>query len=284
MRVLFAGFGDIARRAAGRFLAAGWQVTGVRRTPGDVPGVDTVTGDCRDRELMTGLVAAHDLVVVSLTPDSYTEEGYQQAYVVPALTLRDAIRQAEKRPRLVLWVSSTSVYGPGDGGWVDETTSTEPGGFSGRALLEAEKAIAQAPAPATVIRFTGIYGSGRGRMIRQVLNGDCAPAAPVKWTNRIHAEDCAGVIHHLAARFFAGDELAPLYIGTDNEPVPLHDVHAWLAAQLGVEFREGEAKKSRGNRRCSNARLLSTGYEFIYPTYREGYRAVLEQWKGEESD
>jgi hypothetical protein len=29
------------------------------------------------------------------------------------------------------------------------------------------------------------------------------------------------------------------------------------------------------NKKCSNQKLLASGYEFKYPTYREGYRAVL---------
>ena len=41
-------------------------------------------------------------------------------------------------PRRVLFVSSTAVYGDAGGGWVDESTTPAPGGFSGRILREAE--------------------------------------------------------------------------------------------------------------------------------------------------
>jgi hypothetical protein len=38
----------------------------------------------------------------------------------------------------------------------------------------------------------------------------------------------------------------------------------------------GPAGDARGgNKRCSNALLRSSGLEFSYPTFREGYRAVL---------
>jgi hypothetical protein len=30
-------------------------------------------------------------------------------------------------------------------------------------------------------------------------------------------------------------------------------------------------------RRCSNQRLLESGYEFIYPGYREGYLALMKE-------
>ena len=32
----------------------------------------------------------------------------------------------------------------------------------------------------------------------------------------------------------------------------------------------------RGRAARGNARLLETGYRFLYPSYREGYRAVLK--------
>jgi hypothetical protein len=36
------------------------------------------------------------------------------------------------------------------------------------------------------------------------------------------------------------------------------------------------APRERGaNKRCSNARLVAAGYAFRYPTFREGYGALL---------
>jgi hypothetical protein len=36
-----------------------------------------------------------------------------------------------------------------------------------------------------------------------------------------------------------------------------------------------EAPARGGDKRCSNARLRATGYTLQYPTYREGYAAML---------
>jgi len=276
LKVLFIGFGDLAARAASRCIAAGWQVSGLKRSPAVVDNVNIVNGDCRDSELMARLVADHDLVIVSLTPDSYTEEGYRQAYVEPARVLRNAVEHSPAPPGLILWVSSTSVYGKGQGELVDENTPATPGGFSGEALLESEQIVAGCSAPTSVIRCSGIYGPGRERMIRLVKEGQCAPASPVQWSNRIHADDCGGVLFHLAQKFFTGESIHPLYIATDCMPVPLHDVHRWLAEQHNVPFGTRESSIGRGNRRCSNERLIASGYQFIYPTYREGYRALMQ--------
>lgn len=90
-------------------------------------------------------------------------------------------------------------------------------------------------------------------------------------------------------------EPAPLYLGVDNEPAEMADVLTFLAAELGLPTpqpedtdggehtgsdrptaarRSGEPSRG-GNKKVSNALLRGTGLEFTYPSYREGYRAVL---------
>lgn len=242
----------------------------------DFAGVTMMAGDCRDPAILDRALKRQDLVVVSLTPGSFTEEAYRSTYVDVARTISESIGRQQVKPGYVLWVSSTSVYGEGAGEWVDETTPARPKGFSGQCLLQGEREIGVSAVASTVVRFSGIYGPGRNRMIEQVRAGYCAPAEPVQWSNRIHSEDCAGVLHHLAAMAMAGNSPAPLYIGTDCEPVPLHDVHQWLAARLGVTVTPSrDAGAARGNRRCCNRLLLDTGYRFRYPTFREGYAELL---------
>lgn len=276
LNVLLIGFGDLARRLTPRLLASGCKVSGLRRSSEVVSGVKMISGDCRDRQLLATTLTGQDAVVVSLTPGEFTEQSYQDTYVASACALADTVAAMAVKPKLILWVSSTSVYGQHQGEWVDESSPTQPKGFSGRYLLEAEHIIASGSVPATVVRFSGIYGPGRTRLVEQARRGQSAAAEPVQWTNRIHSEDCAGVLHHLLLRGLGGASLAPLYIGTDCAPVPLHEVQQWLAAQLGVTLTDVVAAgPSRGNRRCSNALLLGSGYKFLYPTYRDGYGALL---------
>jgi hypothetical protein len=54
----------------------------------------------------------------------------------------------------------------------------------------------------------------------------------------------------------------------------------WLAARLGAPppRSAGPAYDSNGaasGKRCSSARLRASGFAFDYPTYREGYAALL---------
>jgi len=36
----------------------------------------------------------------------------------------------------------------------------------------------------------------------------------------------------------------------------------------------------RAQKRCSNAKLRGLGYEFAYPTFREGYREAIKTYRG----
>ena len=184
--------------------------------------------------------------------------------------------------RRVLFVSSTAVHGDADGGWVDESTTPAPGGFSGRLLREAEELLHRrllgTGITPTVLRLGGIYGPGRTRLIDQVRGGTAVAPAEPRYTNRIHRDDAAAAIVHLCS--MAADP-GPVYLGVDNCPAELGEVQRFLAAELGLPLPASavvgsDGGPSRGgNKRCSNALLRSTGFEFTYPTFREGYRAIL---------
>ena len=101
-----------------------------------------------------------------------------------------------------------------------------------------------------------------------------ASASP-HYTNRIHADDCAGVLAHLIAQS-QQQELSPLYLASDCAPTPMVDVVSWIAEQLGIEdFLAKDAVNERGNKRISNHRLLNSGYRFIYPNFHDGYATLL---------
>ena len=54
------------------------------------------------------------------------------------------------------------------------------------------------------------------------------------------------------------------------------EVVTWLAEQMGVtEFLSETATNERGNKRCSNQRLLDSGFKFRYPSFKDGYAEML---------
>ncbi|WP_461520770.1 NAD-dependent epimerase/dehydratase family protein [Porticoccus sp.] len=292
MKVLFLGYGDIALRAIRQLRDSTKPTFGnvichaVRRRVEALPTtVQATAGDIRDIEAMIALMDAgqFDAVVVTMTPDSMSDQGYRDSYVAGASALATAVERTRYKPSGVIWVSSTGVYGQSHGEWVDELMETLPTSYRGKRLLEAEGIIQHLPVPSVVVRYSGVYGPGRGRLLQQIRQGHIAPAEPIQWSNRIHADDAAGVLVHLLQKFLQGELVEPCYLATDNEPVPLHDVHAWLAGQIGATMPAGlsndagESGTRTGNRRCRNQRLRNSGFVFRYPTFREGYLQILAE-------
>ena len=46
-----------------------------------------------------------------------------------------------------------------------------PGGFPGECLAAGERRMLASPIPATVVRFGGIYGPGRGWLVERARRG-----------------------------------------------------------------------------------------------------------------
>jgi nucleoside-diphosphate-sugar epimerase len=307
MTVLLAGCGDLGTEAGLRFAAAGHRVVGWRRSPEKLPAaIEGVAADLGSAELPP-IPADTTAVVVAIAADSPTEEAYRAAYVDGLSNVLDAVLASGANVRRVLFVSSTAVYGDAGGGWIDERTTPEPGGFSGRIIREAEELLHSrlrgTGITPVVLRLGGIYGPGRTRLIDQVRGGTAVIPAASRFTNRIHRDDAAAAIVHLCTM---GTVPAAVYLGVDNEPAELGDVLEFLAAELGLPAPAAEStgaagaaaasggttgtsasggttgasaaggEPSRGgNKRASNGLIRSTGFEFQYPSFREGYRAVL---------
>ena len=275
-KVLIAGCGDVGSALGLRLRAAGHQVFGLRRNVDALPaGITPVAADLDDpASLREAIPGELDQLVYTAAASGFEDGAYRRAYVTGV----DNVLAVVDRRRLarVLFVSSTGVYAQDDGTWVDEASPSRPGRFSGKRLLEGEARIAACGVSSASVRFGGIYGPGRNRLLRNVRAGEACSEEPVPWTNRIHRDDCAGVLEHLLTL----NEIEPIYVGVDNEPAPQCAVMDWLAAQMGCppvprSAGGGAGRRRGGNKRCSNARLLASGYRFRFPTYREGYAAVL---------
>lgn len=276
--LLVIGCGDLGGACAQHFAAQGWRVTGVRRSPVPIPGVELVRADVTQPETLRPLQAiAADLVLIVLTPGGFNEARYRAVYVDGLANILAALNTS--RLQRVVWVSSTSVFAQDDGSLLDETSPAQPGGFSGQCLLEAEQLLAASQLPHTILRCGGIYGPGRERLRQQLLNGKRSSAMPVRISNRIHRDDVVGILQFLLRQAAAHAELEPLYLAVDAEPTPIAEVERWFADYLGLQYenmQEQAGEMRGGNKRCSNARLQALGYRFIYPSYREGLPTLLQ--------
>jgi len=291
-RILIAGCGDVGATLGQSLSAAGHEVWGLKRHPADLPpGIQPLAADLTDPATLTVLPPALDGVVYSAAAASFSEAAYQAAYVAGVRNLLDALRRAGQQPHRLLFTSSTSVYAQHQGEWVDEDSPAEADGFSGRCIRAGEQWVWDSGWPAVVVRFGGIYGPGRTRLIASVRAGTATrPAGPPLYTNRIHRDDCARVLEHLLFL----PEPAPLYLAVDDDPAPLGEILSWLAAQLdapepplaaNLPLKPGAAAgdpalRMRASKRCRNARLRASGFQFRYPSYRDGYAALLNSDDG----
>lgn len=274
MTVLIAGCGDLGTEVGLRLAALGHTVVGLRRDASVLP--EALTGQSVDLSTDLPTVPADtDLVMMAIAAAAPTPEAYRAAYVDGLRNLLDALDVAGVTPSRFVLVSSTAVYDVNDGSWVDEQTPTHPiAGSTDEILLEAERMLHSRLPDATVLRLGGIYGPGRERLIRQVKEGSATVSARSRHTNRIHRDDAAGAIVHLLLR---AEPPAPVYLGVDNAPVVSAEVLTFVAAELGLPAPRltGAESQRGGDKRLSNALLRSTGFTFSYPTYVEGYRALL---------
>ncbi|WP_376694792.1 SDR family oxidoreductase [Wenzhouxiangella sp. EGI_FJ10305] len=268
-RLLIAGCGDLGIRLAGRLDRDQWQVSGLRRRVEALPEtIIPVSADLSEPGTLAAVAGDWDAVVYQATPDQYDEAGYRRAYFQGLANLFERVRA-----RRLIFVSSTAVYGQDEGEWVDEASETEPARFNGRVLLEAEALAARSAPEAVVVRFSGIYGPGRDFLVRKVAAGEASCREnPPQWTNRIHADDCAGVLAHLLTL----EAPETLYCATDSRSARRCEVLDWLAGQLHAAAPSRETGSGGQGKRVANARLLASGYRLIHPDYRSGYQELLQ--------
>ena len=287
MRVLIAGCGYLGAEVARRLVARGDEVLALRRSDAPPPdGARAVRADLADpASLASAVPAGLDGVVYAAAPGAREDAAYRRAYVDGVGHLAERVAAGSPGLRRFLLVGSTAVYAQQGGAWVDEDSPTEPTHFSGRRLLEGEARLLATGLPATVLRLGGLYGPGRTSLLRRVATGEARlRPGPPRHTNRIHRDDAAAALVHL----LDADDAPSLLLGVDDDPAPEPAVFAWMAERLGVALQEAEVeteepptgRRALGNKRCRNARLRATGFALAYPSFREGYAALLAEAGG----
>lgn len=274
-RVLIAGCGFVGSELARGLCTAGHSVWGLARSQPELPaGATWVSADLTDNASLAQLPAV-DYVVFCASAGESSDERYRAVYVEGLSNIVAAY--STRPPRRLAFVSSTAVYHQNDGGWVNEASPTEPRHFSGIRTLQAEQVALSAPFPAVVLRCAGIYGPKRTRLIDNVRSGAARiGSGSPRFTNRIHRDDVAGALMHLL--FHPSPD--PVYVGVDEDPASEQAVYTYLADLLGVPPpgtgpSEG-SHRAAGNKRCDGSRLRASGYSFRFPSFRQGYAAMLK--------
>ena len=256
-RLLIFGLGYSAKRIAAELETRGfvWRGTG---SDGDL--------DFEDEDGMRAELAKADHVLSSVPPGDEDD---------PVLArYGDALDG-----KWLSYLSSTGVYGDAGGAWVDEHSPTGDGRRKARAEADAR----WLDLGARVFRLPGIYGPGRSPFDRVREGKAHRIDRPGQVFSRVHVDDIAGGV---AAAIVANVPAGAYNLG-DDVPAPQADVIAEACRLLGFEIPPleplDEASMSpmarafyAENRRVANGRLKRMAdWAPLYPSYREGLRAVL---------
>ncbi|PKO53914.1 MAG: NAD(P)-dependent oxidoreductase [Betaproteobacteria bacterium HGW-Betaproteobacteria-2] len=273
--VLIVGCGDLGGAVAGLLNQQGFAVTGVRRSRAPLAtGVKLVQADITDAASLQQLTTVKPKILLyCVAADAQTDESYK-AHYVEGLRNVLAVLKPCKSLRHVFFVSSTRVYGRQTHDWLDEDSPAQPSDFGGQRLQDAESLLNTFDIPHTILRLSGIYGPGRTRLLQLARTPQAWPSNN-SWTNRIHRDDAAAFIARCVTKADMGEGLATLYLVTDSDPVPQHEVLRWLAAKQGVDMTAVPIPAVAGGKRLSNRRMLDSGFSLRYPNYQTGYEHLL---------
>jgi nucleoside-diphosphate-sugar epimerase len=227
-----------------------------------------ITGNVADGAAWDAVGEDAGLVIHCASSGRGGEAAYEEVF------LRGARLMGARQPRArKIFVSSTSVYAQTDGEIVTEESPAEPLGATGRILREAERVALDSGA--IVVRSSGIYGPSRGVLFEKFRRGEAVIEGDgLRWMNQIHQRDLVAALAHLVAAGAPGE----IYNATDDSPVTPRDYYAWCAEFLRQPMPpEGpvntQRKRGLTNKRVSNAKLRATGWQPMYPSFREGLAA-----------
>jgi nucleoside-diphosphate-sugar epimerase len=289
VRATIVGCGYVGLELGRQLSAAGNEVTGVRRSSleaVEAAGLGAVAADATDPGTLDRLPDA-DWVIFAASSGGRGADAARSVYVEGLRAVIDEYGGRDDPPERLVYTSSTGVYGDHGGDWVDESTPIDPQTDKTEVLAEAERVARERAAEhgidGTVARYAGLYGPDRYRLDRY-LSGPVTEG----YLNMVHRDDAAGAVRHLLVADCARDEVV---LVVDDEPVDKWTFADWLADECGVDrppkrtteerlaagdLSVAAERRIRASKRCRNDFLHELGYEFAYPTYREGYRDAIE--------
>ena len=218
-----------------------------------------------------------DFILYSLSADEQSKKSYRRNYVEGLKQVIKSIKYINDFQHL-FFISSTSVYGDNNDQFIDEFSETSPKNFRGTILLEAENLLNTVKFNSTILRLSGIYGSGRNYMIKLSQDAESWPKVD-RWTNRINEDDAANFIIFLLNQCLQGEIPEKLYLLTDKEPVTLFRLLNWIRQNLNLKNKINITSDPILGKRLRSSIIPSLKFEYKYPTYKQGYKELIQEAK-----
>jgi nucleoside-diphosphate-sugar epimerase len=256
-RLLVAGFGDIARRAAPR-LEQRFALQRLSRAFGfDLDRPETL------------VLEPADALLHCAPPPGEGESDSRTAHLLAAL------EKAGILPARMVYVSTSGVYGDCSGERVDESRRPAPRTARARRRLDAEQRLARwcdpRGIPLVILRAPGIYAADRLPLARLRAGLPVLRAENDVYTNHIHAEDLAAIV----CRALEHDAPPGVYNASDDTEMKAGDWFDLLADRHGLPRPPRVAGPVSSfmseSRRLDNRKLKrGLGIRLLYPTIHEG--------------
>jgi nucleoside-diphosphate-sugar epimerase len=224
------------------------------------------------RRAAPAISGARGLLFDDATAAPLPVEGATVVWLAPPRPDVARLGEVARAARRFVYVSSTGVYGPAGGAWVDETAALAPITASGKLRVIAEAAL---PAGAAILRVAGIYGPGRGLVDRLRAGTYRIIGDGSHHVSRVHVDDLATAI--VAA---GRSEIAGAVNIADDDPAAIGEVGDALAERLGLPAPPRVAPAAvdpevagmlTADRRIANGRMKrELGVALRFPSWRDG--------------
>ena len=291
--IFIVGCGDIGGRLARRLIDDSRSVAALARSEASADrlrefGVEPVAGDLDRAGELGPLPISGKVVFYFAPPPTRGENDPRMAAFLGAV--------GDEKPRKVIYLSTSGVYGDRGGDWVDEETPPNPQTARAKRRIDAETRLREwgreHGVPVVVVRVGGIYGPGRLPLARLRRGEPLLREAECGYTNRIHADDLVSVCIAAAERGGADR----VYNVSDGRPGNMTGYFKAVAAHAGlpipeeIPLTEAKAQLSEGmlsylleSRRMDNRRMVEELKVTLgYPDLEAGLKAIAFDKEGDD--
>lgn len=215
---------------------------------------DRITAALSDRQVVLLCVASKRGASYA---DTYLNTAKNMAKVLPNTPVEQLI-----------YTSSCSVYGQHHGAWVTELMPPMPVTDNGKIIEQTEETLLSASSPqrkVCVLRLGGIYGPGRTlQKIYSRAAGTTRPGKGEEATNWVHLSDIVNGID-----WAKGKQLAGIHNLVQEEVPTVKSLIQRVCDGHGLSpvIWDESQPSTRKDVRVSNAKMKSTGFQFVHPNF-----------------
>ena len=192
-KLLIVGCGDVARRTLPRLLGH-YRVFALLRDPAQcafwrAEGVRPILADLDRADSLQRIAGLADVVLHFAPPPERGTVDIRMRRLLAALC------RGQNRPRRLIYISTSGVYGDCAGARIDETRPLRPATTRARRRVDAERQLRrfgrQNGVRVSILRAPGIYAADRLPLDRLQKGVPALCAEDDVFTNHIHAGDLA---------------------------------------------------------------------------------------------